>query len=399
MWRKDWVQGRIRGHSGNQALLLWIMAIPWNGFIWVLLWLLWGNPDKTSMIKVAVLFAVLGLILLASAIQSTLAWFRFGSSVLELAAIPGVIGGTIEGRIRTRISNPPRGPVQLTLSCLRRRASLGESRSGQTGRTRHDVRSDLLWRGGRRVPAEQLERTPRGLIIPVKLHIPSELEGADSSDPDDQIIWTLAAAADIPGVDFSADFNVPVFVTEDSDAELTREKVDELVEREETFAQPVDPGNSWVPPVVVQPTGRGGIKYTFRLSVTLRVALTVSVLALSVCGGSAALFVWLGEAGPFALVPGAFGALLLLATVVIWTFTSKVVIEGGAITVRKSVLGIPRTWRIPYSEVKAVRTKKQTDSWEIKIERHQGPEVDIGATIPGRADALRVVEEIERLVF
>jgi hypothetical protein len=398
MWREDWVQGRIPGRGGSKALLLWAMAIPWNGFILALLWLLWGNPDRTAMVRVAVLFAILGLILLAAAIRNSVAWFRFGSSVLELAANPGVIGGTIEGRIRTRLAKPPQGPVQLTLTCLRRRSSLGDARSGQTGRTRHDVRSDLLWQGGRLVPTEQLERSPRGLTIPVKLHIPCGLAGTDSSAPDDQIIWTLAAAADIPGVGFRADFTVPVFVTEDSDAELTQETVDELVDREEAFAQPVDPGNTWVPPVVVQPTGRGGIKYTFRLSVTLRVALTVTLLALAVCGGSAALFVWLGEAGPFALVPGAFGALLLLAAVVIWTFTSKVVIEGGTITVRKSVLGIPRTWQIPYSEVKAVRTKKQTDSWEIKIERHEGPEVDIGATIPGRADALRVVEEIERLV-
>ncbi|TFG47947.1 MAG: hypothetical protein E4H38_07285, partial [Gemmatimonadales bacterium] len=358
MWREDWVQGGIRGHSGSQALLLWVMAIPWNGFIWALLWLLWGNPDKTSMIKVAVLFAILGVILLAAAVKKTLAWFRFGSSVLELAANPGVIGGNVEGRIRTRLANPPQGPVQLTLTCLRRRASLGKSRSGQTGRTRHDVRSDVIWQGGRRVSAEQLELNPRGLIIPVKLHIPCGLESTDSSDPDDQIIWILATAADIPGVDFNADFTVPVFATEASDAELTQEKVDDLVEREEAFAQPADPGTSWVPPVVVQPTGRGGIKYTFRLSVTLRVALTVTALALGVGGGSAALFVWLGEAGPFALLPGAFGALLLLATAVIWTFTSKVVIEGGTITVRKSVLGIPRTWQIPYSEVKAVRTKK-----------------------------------------
>ncbi len=83
-------------------------------------------------------------------------------------------------RIRTRLSNPPQGPIQLTLACLRRRSSLGGSRSGQTGRTGHVVRSDLLWQEGRLVPAERLERTPRGLTIPVKLHIPSGPEGADS---------------------------------------------------------------------------------------------------------------------------------------------------------------------------------------------------------------------------
>ena len=150
------------------------------------------------------------------------------------------------------------------------------------------------------------------------------------------------------------------------------------------------------PPVVVQPAGRGGIKYTFHLSVTFRVALVVTLLALAVCGFSAALFVWLGQAGPFALIPGAFGALLLLATVIIWSFDSRVVVEGGTITVRKSVLGIPRTRRISCSEVRAVRVKRQGGDWEIKIERRSGAEIDLGATIPSRDDAVRVAEEIER---
>ncbi len=130
MRRRDWAQGTIRGHAGGRAAVLWVMAILWNGSMWVLLWALRDVPERTEMFKVAMLFAALGLCLVGAAIFSSLAWFRFGSSVLELAAIPGTIGGTLQGRIRTRLRSRPHAPVQLTLSCVRRRVSRREDRHG-----------------------------------------------------------------------------------------------------------------------------------------------------------------------------------------------------------------------------------------------------------------------------
>ncbi len=130
MRRRDWAQGTIRGHAGGRAAVLWVMAILWNGSMWVLVGALRDVPERTEMFKVAMLFAALGLCLIGAAVFSSLAWFRFGSSVLELAAIPGTIGGTLQGRIRTRLRSRPLGPVQLTLCCVRRRVSRREDRHG-----------------------------------------------------------------------------------------------------------------------------------------------------------------------------------------------------------------------------------------------------------------------------
>jgi len=396
MARDDWAQRTIRGEGGGRAALAWGMATAWNVFIWTLLALIRDDPDREAMVKVAILFAFLGLVLLVAAVRTTLAWRRFGSSVLELETLPGVIGGALKGRIRTHLADPPAGPIQLTLTCLRRRIAKRRVSAGSSGTSSPTVRTDQLWQGGLLIEPEELQQGTAGLFIPVEVLIPYGLPGTSNADPDDRIIWKLGATANIPGVDFGAEFTVPVFLTPDSDPGLTEEKIDQSLDRASAFLQPAARKTCWVPPVVVQPGERGGVRYTFRLAVTLKAALGVTALALGVSAASAALFVWLGKAGPFALVPGAVGALLLLATVVIWTFVSRVVVEQGVIDVRKSVLGIPKRWRVPATDIESVRVTREGEDWHLKVERRSGPEIDIGATIPGRDDASRVARDIER---
>jgi len=396
MTRDDWARRTIPGEGGGRAALLWGMAATWNLFAWALLVVIWGDPGKEAMVKVALLFAALGIVLLAAAVRAALAWRRFGSSVLELETLPGVVGGALKGRIRTRVADPPTAPVQLTLTCLRRRVSKRRVSAGSSGRSSPTVRTDQLWQGGRLVGPGGLQQGPAGLVIPVDVQIPYGLPDSDDTDPDDRVIWKLIATTDVPGVDYGAEFTVPVFVTRDSDPGLTEAAIDASLEDESAFLQPAAAKACWVPPVVVQPGEQGGVRYTFRLAVTLKVALGTTALALGVSAASVALYVWLGRAGPFALVPGALGALLLLATVVIWTFVSRVVVESGAIDVRKSVAGIPKRWRVPASDVEAVRVKKEGEDWHITVERRSGPEVDLGATVPRRDDAIRVAQEIER---
>jgi len=96
--------------------------------------------------------------------------------------------------------------------------------------------------------------------------------------------------------------------------------------------------------------------------------------------------------GPFAVLPGILGFLLLLAAVTLWTFRSRVLIEGGMVTIRKSVLGIPLTLKIPCSQVSRVRVrheevdgvKGKDRDWEIEIDRKVGKSVKLGASIRER---------------
>lgn len=412
--RSEWVEGKIGSQTGSVTTLLWVFALLWNGLLWPVVILLWDEPGKSVMLKVLALFCVVGALLLFSAIKNTLAWFRFGTSVFELASIPGVIGGSLDGRVQTRLKNRPDAPIQVTLSCARRvtkrewRRTHDNRGPGSDTRDRTRVTTETLWQGGCRVPPEALARETRGIAIPVRIEIPSGLHETDSSDPNNEIIWTLGVTADLPGVDFGAAFSVPVFETEDSRSDLTQEIIDQSAEDRGLLSQPTDSGTSWVPPVSVRWTAQGGVEYTFRPATSLKVAVGVTLLTVAVCAGSAWLWVWLEEAGPFALIPAAFGALLLIATAVVWTFKSRVLIEGEAITIRKSFLGIPRSWEVAFSDVKEIRVQRslveglaeEDLDWEIVIDRYSEEETkELGATFAIRAEAVKIADEIETLIF
>jgi hypothetical protein len=414
MWQKDWIEGRIHCHSGSVTILSWVMALLWNGFMWPMLFILWGDPDKSAMAKVIALFCAVGLGLLVWAIRNTLGWFRFGTSFFELTSNPGVIGGALEGYVHTRLKKRPEAPTQITLRCARlittreRRPRGTATTASESATNRTTTRAETLWLAGRKIAPGQIVQGARGLAIPINIQIPTDLESTDSSNPDDQITWTLGVSCDLPGVDFETAFSVPVFVTDESRPDLTQEVVDEAAEEAGLLSQPQDRGASWVPPVVVRWTARGGVEYTFRPATSLKTAVGVSLLTVAVCIGSAVLWVWLEEAGPFALIPAVLGVLLLLATAVVWTFKSRVLIEHGMVSVRKSLLGIPRNWKVPFSDVKAVRVQREIVEgldekdmdWQIIVERYsEEGEVVLGGTFANRAEAVRVADEMEKLIL
>lgn len=190
--------------------------------------------------------------------------------------------------------------------------------------------------------------------------------------------------------------------------EHSEEGVDEIAQQEgpaEYLRRPLH-AESRVSSVTMRPTRDGGMEYVFRIGVPFKVAIGITLLAVLVSAGSVGLYLWLGEMGPFAVIPGIIGFLLLLVTIVIWTFKSRVLIKEGLVTVRKSVLGIPVTWKIPFSEISHVRVrhqeldgvKEKDRDWEIEIDRKAGESIKLGASIRERTEAARLAEEIQKLI-
>jgi len=400
MRRQDWACGRIRCVGLAKIVVFWVMAVLWNGFTWTWMILIWGDPEEEAVVKVLWFFCLIGLGLFAWAVRRTWAWLRFGESVLELASVPGVIGGTLEGQIQTGIQTSPTKPIQLALICIRKHSVKRFKRESE-------ITQDIIWQTDRSVAVGRFNRGPRGLAIPLHILIPYGLPNSDNSNVDEQILWQLVVSGDLPGIDFRAEFLVPVFVTANSKSEWTEEKVDEMVfqERKAYFSSALPRAESWVSPVTTRPTQSGGMEYVFHLDVPLKMAMGLTLLTVLFCVGSVGLYLWLGEMGPFAVLPGVFGLLLLLATVMIWTFKTRVLIEGGLVTVRKSIFGIPRIWRVPFSQISRVRVRhekiegvKENDrDWEILIDRKEGSSVNLGASIRDRSEAERLAETIRQL--
>lgn len=404
MQRKDWACGRIRSAGVAGLILWWAIAGVWNGFMLILIAVFWDDPGSEDMVKVICLFELVGLAFLVLAARRTWARLRYGGSLFALAPIPGVIGGTLEGQIETAIRTFPANPVQLVLTCLSRRRVVRRVQGG----TESDTATDILWQTDREIEASRFTRGPRGLAIPVQIAIPYGLPGSDSSDPDHTISWQLSLSCKLPGVDYQAEFSVPVFVTPDSRRDWTREKVDEMADQERK-AGPLPESSrdaGWAKPVRARPTRGGGMEYLFRIGMPLNMAIRLTLAGVLVCAGSFGLYLWLGELGPFAVIPGIVGFLMLLAAIGAWTFKSRVLIENEWVRVRKSLMGIPFVWKIPFSEITQVRVRhdeldgvrEKDRPWDIEISRREGSPIRLGASIRERTEAVRLAEEIRRLI-
>ncbi len=400
MRRKDWACGRIRSAGVAELILGWVVAGLWNGFMLTLIIVFWGDPRDENVVKVVLLFELIGLGILVWVVRRTWAWLRYGGAVLELASIPGVIGGTLEGLIQTGIRTYPTKPVQLVLTCLRSRRVKRRKESTTT--------TDILWQTDRDVEAGRFTRGPRGLAIPVHIAIPYGLPCSDSSDSDNEIHWQLMISSDLPGIDFRAEFPVPVFVTGESKSDWTEEKVDEMADQERKAGSFIESQRveSWVTPVKVRPTQGGGMEYIFHIDMSLKMAVGLTFTAVLICGGSFALYLWLGDLGPFAVIPGIIGILFLLAAIGAWTFESRVLIENGMVSVRKSLMRIPLVWEIEFSEISKVQVRhegldgmqEKDRPWDIEIGRKEGRPIRLGASIRERSEAVRIAEEIRQLI-
>jgi len=121
---------------------------------------------------------------------------KFGESVLELANAPAALGGPLTGNIALSRTVQPADGFTLRLACIHLVVT-GTGKSTQT-------RENILWQGETRVKANF------GDAIPVSFALPQDASATFSDGPRNRIFWRLDAKAKMPGVDYAAQFEVPV---------------------------------------------------------------------------------------------------------------------------------------------------------------------------------------------
>ena len=205
--RPDWASGRIRCSSRKGMIGGWVFAGFWNLVTAPTMFFL---PEEVlekgnNLALLGLVFPLVGVGLLIAAARTTLRWRRYGTSVLEMTRVPGVMGGRLEGRIQTGLRHGTAAAVRLSLTCVNRiRRGSGSDRSTQ---------ERILWQEESGVAPGSLGAGPSGATIPVSFVIPFDCRATDHTQHGDTIHWLLGARADLPGVDFEARFEVPVFRT------------------------------------------------------------------------------------------------------------------------------------------------------------------------------------------
>jgi hypothetical protein len=192
MLKRAWRKGRITYREIGPAAFLWVFSLGWNGMLGLVLvgnrsMILESIREDWVNAPILLLFILIGLGVLYAAIRLTFARSVSRRAVFTMESVPGVIGGKLRGAIRTRL--PARFDQAVTLK-------LASASSAPIEKS---------------VSREQMQETPKGLVVPVDINIPDSCEGTNIWDPERKVEWTLEGSADVDGKSWEVKFAVPLF--------------------------------------------------------------------------------------------------------------------------------------------------------------------------------------------
>ncbi len=194
LWRADWAAGEIHSSPRAKAIFFVLLAIFWNFCTFSALGSFRINldPDRAWLM----LFPLIGIGILFTAIRALLQWRIYGESTFQLKLVPGTIGGALEGVIRCARRLPPMRPVKLHLTCI-------NCVRGADGK----ITDVPIW-------SDQLEVTTDGAgVIPVAIYIPPGCRPTATEPLDNRVTWKLVVSFTANPVSYRAAFEVPIFET------------------------------------------------------------------------------------------------------------------------------------------------------------------------------------------
>jgi hypothetical protein len=204
MWKKEWAEAAIPDQTGATAAGLWLFALIWNAISIPagLAGYRAAMREHNSGGLIALLFPFIGLCLVIAATVVTMRRRKFGKSVFKIATLPAIPGDGVRGTIHVPSAISSASEIKLRLVCVHRKTTgTGDDR------TTHET---ILWEE-KRAEKQLSSRGLAGTEIPVNFMLPSSAPTTDDDDRDDARIWRLEASAAVSGLDYSAQFEVPVF--------------------------------------------------------------------------------------------------------------------------------------------------------------------------------------------
>ncbi len=407
LWRQDWAASRVESKNKSSAIGWWIAAVLGNMFF---LPVSLGGISKglsTQDPKYIILAALglVGLLALFGAIRATLRLERFGKTYFEMAALPFSPGSRLAGSIHIHLDTDVRHGVDLKLGCAR----IVVTGTGNN-RSMHKM---PLWEESKNIPPASLVRGPLDTVIPVEFAIPSDALQTDHDNPDDQIQWSLKVNADVPGVNYSDEFELPVFRTAQSaaapapapawqaNASFEMPSNSQTAPTFETSGEVTEPERHRVA-VTDSPEG---LKFYFRAGRNLFRAVLFVVLAAAFWGLLYAMLHMRQRQPIFAwVIVGLLTFVLTLASIHTALTSTRIIVGNGAISWRHSVLGIGRTRQMQIADVAsilAVTSIQQASSsgstlYSLRLQTNTGKNHTLVDEIQSRQEAQWIVCEIEK---
>ena len=380
LWRTDWASGRIEDSTRGAMWAGWLFAGFWNLVSLPAAWFgvraALNEGNKAALL--ALLFPAVGVGLVTWAIRVTLRYRRYGVSVLELGAVPGVVGHSIGGVVRTTsMLHPPEGFHLRLVSVRRVTRGAGKNRS---------TSESVLWEDDRRVEGVQ-SRTAQGTSTSISFafRLPPDAEPCNAVNPRDLVLWRLQVRASVPGVDYESTFEVPVFRTAASDllpADAAAAAADLLL--------PADYRQAPHSRIRVT-TNRRGTEILFPAARNPQAAAGVT-LFLAIWAGAIGFMISSGAPTLLVIVFVLFGVLALWGVLELWLRVTRVTADAGTVVLASGYLSPARERRIPMAEIADVKTRigmqvGGTAYYDLVLVRTDGRAVTAGQSIRDKHEA------------
>lgn len=388
-WQSDWDRGELKCQTKATMWFAVGFAVFWNLISTPVAFMLPGEvfDNGNYVAAIGFVFPLVGIGLATWAVIAVLRWRRFGASVFVMDPLPATPGGVVAGGLRVPVALEA-DHLEATLSCVSKRTS----GSGKNRSTRETVE----WQDDRRIDLRG--RTGAGARVPVRFELPPDAALTDAeSNP--SIHWKLEFRAEVPGVDFAARFDVPVFAG-DPLAPISNLGA---VAKHESSALPVASGDggAWEHTGVVRDSRAGAARYRFRAA-RHKGAAAMTTGAAAVFGGAGGFMVAAGEA------PTWFGAIFLLVGLLIAWFALELWLRRNEVRVRPGEL----SWRtglgllggdreLRSGEIKDIRIAQGMEAlgrryYRLLLETHDGRTRILGAGLKGRRDSEALAAQIKR---
>jgi hypothetical protein len=371
--RDEWRDGVLR--EGNKEFYgIAFFAVLWNSIAlpFAAIFLLSEDKKPWWLYLIVAIFPAVGVGFIAWLVRHWLRRRKYGASALRLATVPGVIGGKFSGVVLAPVAVRAADAVRVSLTCTRL------VRSGK------DTKTEVLWQDERDI-AKFLDAGEPGRVgVPVMFTIPSH---AQPTDDDKRVTWTLKAKAQLPGIDYAASFEVPVFRTADS-----QENIDvELTALSEYEAdRPLDVLLAEEGIVVEPQAALGSVRYFAPAGRHLGVAIPLTIMTLIFGAASIGLLwnsVWL--IGSVSLL---VTLVMIAATLHTWLDESELFVSEDHWMVRQAWRGFggqPRTFETQYVRDVLLQTSSTTQSGN-DVQRYQ----DVVARLLGEPKPVKLLASL-----
>ncbi|MFI5059711.1 MAG: HEAT repeat domain-containing protein [Candidatus Acidiferrum sp.] len=400
LWREDWANSKADSLHKKSQITAWVICILGNMVLIPVaaatIPQLARRNDPRALLVAG--FCSIGLILFVVALRASLRHRRFGNAYFEFDSLPFSPAGRLAGKIHLKLDADASHGIDLRLACLRRTVT-------GSGNNRSTVQT-VLWQADQNVPSGALGMDPLGRTIPVDFAIPPDAYVTDHDIPSDQVLWLLHAQADIPGIDYTDDFELPVFRTSGSTNQAPAPAFSGTNGFADAAASDADTAAVAAPahPKVIISSQAGGTEFYFH---AFRSPARALILAVFTAVWSAVVYFLFRSSAPwlFAVVFGSFDVLLILAVFHSVLGTARIRVGNGEIVSTKRTLGIGITKRFLVSEIDAVvpvtggqqGTNQGSTMYAIRLRTKNGRRITLADEIDSRQEARWIVSQIETL--